>query len=334
MHIAVFIDRQTSTPLTWAFGAVVASGVWQNARMIEYRAGFDADVTFANGGGLQVQGFRLDIPGRTVNDYELAALFVRHLGLLMVDRVSLRNVEIFEEPHKGSRGGPSDAPNVAAPARLVELNHVIEAGMTTFPGLPGPEIKPYLTREESRSHYAPGTEFTIDWIRILSNTGTYVDSPFHRYEGGADLADLPLSSFADLPIVVVRVTGAAERGVGSLALAPLDVAGAAVLLHTGWDRHFGTDAYGVDAPYLTREAAEYLVAAGARLVGIDSVNIDEMAPSGQRPCHSILLDAGIPILEHLTGLDQLPITGARLHAAPLRIRNFGTIAVRAYALVP
>jgi kynurenine formamidase len=233
---------------------------------------------------------------------------------------------------------------VGAPSRLVELNHLIEAGMTTYPGLPGPEISPYLSREASRSHYAPGTEFTIDWIKILGNTGTYVDSPFHRYEGGADLAGMPLSSFADLPIVVARIAGAAERGIGPLTLAPLDVAGAAVLLHTGWDRHFRTEAYGAGAPFLTREGAEYLVSSGARLVGIDSLNIDDTesarrhagraAGEGERPCHSVLLAAGIPILEHLTGLEQLPISGARLHAAPLRIRDFGTVAVRAYAIVP
>jgi kynurenine formamidase len=122
--------------------------------------------------------------------------------------------------------------------------------------------------------------------------------------------------------------------VGPLAFVPLDVAGAAVLVHTGWDRHFGTEAYGNDAPYLTREAAEYLVAAGARLVGIDSVNIDEVPGEGERPCHTLLLGAQIPVLEHLTGLDQLPVTGAILHAAPLRIRDFGTVAVRAYAVVP
>jgi arylformamidase len=307
--------------------------------MIEYRASFDAEVTFGNGGGLQAQGFRLDIPGETISDGELAALFVRHLGLLMVAEARVSNVEIVAEPHKGSRGGPSaDAP-AGSEYRMVELNHVIVDGMTTYPGLPGPQITPYLTRAESRSRYAPGTEFTIDRITMVSNTGTYVDSPFHRYEGGVDLAGMPLSSFANLPIVVVRVTGATERGVGPLAFTPLDVAGAAVLVHTGWDRHFGTEAYGVDAPFVTREAAEHLIAAGARLVGIDSinidsVNIDDVPGDGERPCHSLLLGAQIPVLEHLTGLDQLPATGAVLHAAPLRIRDFGSVAVRAYALVP
>ncbi|NUT35065.1 MAG: cyclase family protein [Hamadaea sp.] len=302
--------------------------------MIEYRARFDAEVGFANGGGLQAQDFRLDIPAETIGDQDLAALFVKHLGLLMVAEVRLTGIEIFAEPHKGSRGGPAETAASSGTTRLVELNHVIVEGMTTYPGLPGPEISPFLTREDSQAQYAPGTEFTIDRISLVSNTGTYVDSPFHRFPDGADLAGLPLSSFADLPIVVARVTGAAERGVGAHAFAALDVAGAAVLVHTGWDRHFGTPAYGVDAPHLTAEAAQYLVNAGARLVGIDSLNIDDAVPHGERPCHSALLAAGIPIIEHMTGLDQLPITGARLHAAPLRIRGFGTIPTRAYAVVP
>jgi arylformamidase len=307
--------------------------VLDNPEMIEYRATFDAEVRFANEGGLQAQGFRLDIPGESISDGELAALFIRHLGLLMVAEARVTNVDIVIEPHRGCRGGPSATAPGGRATRLVELNHVLVEGMTTYPGLPGPEITPHLTREQSRSRYAPGTEFTIDRITMLSNTGTYVDSPFHRYEHGVDLAGLPLSSCADLPIVVVRVSGATERGVGPLAFAPVDVAGAAVLVHTGWDRHFGTEAYGVGAPFVTREAAEHLVAAGARLVGIDSVNIDEL-PGGERPCHSLLLGAQIPVLEHLTGLDQLPVTGAVLHAAPLRIRNFGSVAVRAYAVVP
>jgi kynurenine formamidase len=325
-------DRQPG-PLTRG-ERIPAPIVRHNSLMIEYRATFDADVTFANGGGLQARGFRLDIPGRTIGEGELAALFVRHLGLLMVGEARVSNVEVVAEPHKGSRGGPSADPVGGASTRLVELNHIIVAGLRTFPGLPGPEITPHLTREESRSRYAPGTEFAIDRITMVGNTGTYVDSPFHRYDDGADLADLPLDAVANLPIVVVRVTGAAERGVGPLAFAPFDVAGAAVLVHTGWDRHFGTDAYGVDAPFVTREAAEHLIAAGARLVGIDSVNIDEMPGGGERPCHSLLLGARIPVLEHLTGLDQVPVTGAVLHAAPLRIRQFGTIPVRAYAAVP
>ncbi|WP_117208166.1 cyclase family protein [Allorhizocola rhizosphaerae] len=218
-------------------------------------------------------------------------------------------------------------------SRLVDLSHVIEAGMTTYPGLPGPEITPHLTRVDSRRVYAEGTEFTIDRISMLGNTGTYVDSPFHRYDGGVDLAGLPLESLADLPTVVVHSTDPAERAITAHTLAHYDVAGKAVLLHTGWDRHWRTEAYGVGAPYLTEDGARHLADEGARLVGIDSVNIDS-TDGKQRPAHSILLAGGIPILEHLTNLAALPEHGARLHAVPAPIRAFGTFPVRAYAVVP
>lgn len=301
--------------------------------MTEYRAVFDAEVTFLNGGGLQMQGFRLDLPAADATDDQLADLLIGHLGLLMVDRVRIIGFQVVAEAHKGSRGVPVSGTPTAR-ARLVELNHVIAAGITTYPGLPGPEITPHLTREASRSHYAPGVEFAIDRISMVGNTGTYLDSPYHRYPDGADLAALPLAAVADLPAVVVRLADSGERGIGPQALATLDLAGAAVLLHTGWDRHWSTKAYGDPAPFLTEPAAKLIVDGGARLVGIDSVNIDDTHSGGQRPAHSILLDAGIPVLEHLTGLADLPVTGARLHAAPPRVRDFGTFPVRAYAVVP
>jgi arylformamidase len=308
----------------------------QHGHMTEYRAVFDAEVTFANGGGLQAQGFQLDVPAQEVGEAELSDLFVRHLGLLMVDRVRLRDVRVVAAAHKGSRGGPASADGAAnaGASRLVELSHVIEAGMVTYPGLPGPEIAPHLSYDQSRERYAPGTEFTIERITMVGNTGTYVDSPHHRYRHGADLADLPLESLADLPVVVIRAEDAGERGIGPGGLRALDVAGHAVLLHTGWDRHWRTDAYGRGAPYLTEAGARLLVERGARLVGIDSVNIDDTESGGERPAHSILLDAGIPVLEHLTGLSRVPVHGARLHAVPPRVRDFGTFPVRAYAVVP
>jgi kynurenine formamidase len=300
--------------------------------MTEYRAIVDAEVTFLNGGGLQTQGFRLDLPAAEVTDERLADLLVSHLGLLMVDRVRIVRSAVVAEAHKGSRVPAGGTPT--ATSRLVELNHVVTAGMTTYPGLPGPEITAHLTREQSRSHYAPGVEFAIDRISMVGNTGTYLDSPYHRYPDGADLAALPLEAVADLPTVVVRLDDSGERGIGPRALAAFDPAGAAVLLHTGWDRHWGTEAYGQPAPFLTEAAAKLLAGAGARLVGIDSVNIDDMFGGGHRPAHSILLEAGIPVLEHLTRLADLPVTGARLHAAPPRVRDFGTFPVRAYAVVP
>jgi kynurenine formamidase len=212
----------------------------------------------------------------------------------------------------------------------VELSHAIEAGMTTYPGLPGPEIISYLTREQSRQRYAEGVEFAIDRITMVGNTGTYVDSPFHRYADGPDLASVPLGSVADLPIVVIEVGG--TRAVGSDAFAHADTRDKAVLFHTGWDRHWRTEAYGTDAPYLTGEAAQALVHSGVKLVGIDSLNIDD-ARDPQRPVHSILLRHGVPVLEHLTNLAQLPATGARLHAVPPRIVGFSSFPVRAYAVV-
>jgi arylformamidase len=164
---------------------------------------------------------------------------------------------------------------------------------------------------------------------MLGNTGTYLDSPYHRYADGVDLADLPLAALADLPAVVVRLADSGRRGVDVGALAALAVAGHAVLLHTGWDRHWGTDRYDQDAPYLTGGGARSLADRGARLVGIDSVNID-----GERPAHSLLLAAGIPVVEHLTGLDQVPATGARFTATPPRLRGVGSFPVRAFASVP
>jgi arylformamidase len=307
----------------------------------EYRAEFDATVTFANGGGLRAEGFRVDVPGPYTGEDEVAALFIASLSLLLVGRVELRGLRIFREPHKGTRGGPSDAGRMAPGEergwRWVELSHVITAGMTTYPGLPAPEVAPYLTREASRDVYAAGTEFAIDRVTMVGNTGTYLDSPLHRFAGGVDLAGLPLSSLADLAAVVLRTVGGTatrSRAVDVGALAALDVADRAVLLHTGGDRHWGTPDYKRDAPYLTEAGAAWLVEHHARLVGIDAANIDDIVSGGPRPAHSVLLAAGIPIVEHLTGLDQLPPTGARFTAAPPRFADFGSFPVRAYAAVP
>jgi kynurenine formamidase len=303
--------------------------------MTEYRASFDASVSFANGGGLAVHGFRVDLPDPGIGEAGIADLFVASLGLLMTESVELANVEIIAEPHKGTRGGPSDRAAVPPSRRgpLVELSHVIRAGMITYPGLPGPEITPHLTREASRGRYSPGTEFAIDRISLVGNTGTYLDSPYHRYAGGADLAAVPLERTADLPTVVVRVTGTRQRGIDVGALAALDVRGVAVLLHTGDDARFGSPAYAEGAHFLTEAGAAWLAGQEPALVGIDSVNIDNAA-DGRRPAHSLLLAAGIPVVEHLTGLGQLPPAGSWFTAAPLRVEGFGTIPVRAFARLP
>jgi len=298
--------------------------------VLQYRAEFDATVVFAAGGRLHAQGFRIDVPHADPSTAEISALFVAACRLPRPDRVELANVRVFAEPHAGTPAGP------AGPARRrwVELSHVISAGLITLPDLPAPEITPYLTREASRERYAPGTEFAIDRITMVGNTGTYLDSPFHRWPEGADLAGLPLERLADLPAVVVRTAGSGVREVGVDALAGMRVAGHAVLLHTGGDRHWATPEYAVDAPYLSRAGAQWLVDHGAALVGIDAINIDDMTPAGERPAHTLLLAAGIPIVEHLTGLAELPPTGARFTAAPPRVSAFGTFPVRAYASVP
>ncbi len=205
--------------------------------------------------------------------------------------------------------------------------------MVTYPGLPGPAITPYLTREASRSQYAPGTEFAIDRLTMVGNTGTYLDAPYHRFPDGPDLAAIPLDRTAGLPAVVIRVTGISQRQVGVGALAALDVRGKAVLLHTGDDARFGTPKYAEDAHFLTRDGAAWLAGHEPALVGIDAVNIDDTADR-ERPAHTLLLAAGIPVVEHLTGLEQLPPAGATFTAVPLPVQGMGTIPVRAFARLP
>lgn len=300
----------------------------------QFRAEFDARVEFANGGHLEVTGFRVDVPGPDVTEAEVGALFVASLGLLLSERVDLRGLRVFPEAHKGTRGGPSadGSADGSATGQLVDLSHVIKPGMITYPGLPGPEITPHFTRAQTRATYAGGAEFAIDRISMVGNTGTYLDTPFHRYPDGHDLSGLPLTRVADLPTVVVRTAGSGVRGVDVGSVAPFDVSGKAVLLHTGGDRDFGTPAYAENAPFLTEAAARWLVEREAGLVGIDSVNIDDVEDR-TRPAHTILLAAGIPIVEHLTGLDQLPVHGARFSAVPPKFAEFGTFPVRAFAVV-
>ena len=179
----------------------------------EYRAQFDAIVTFSNGGGLRADGFRVDVPGPEVTEQEVGDLFIASLNLLMVGSVELANLSVFAEPHKGTRGGPADVPVAAeaGPGRIIDLTHPITDGMITYPGLPGPEIGPFQTREQSRLLYTPGTEFQIDTIALVGNTGTYLDSPFHRYPDGTDLAGLDLESCGGQPAGQARPPGAGAR---------------------------------------------------------------------------------------------------------------------------
>ncbi len=216
--------------------------------------------------------------------------------------------------------------------RIIELSHPIESGMTTYPGLPAPVVSDHWSRESTRGKYAPGTTFHIARVEMVGNTGTYLDAPFHRYAEGADIASLPLAKVADLPGLAIDASHRTGRAVDVDLFVGRPVRDRAVLVRTGWDRHWRTPRYGQDHPFLTRAAAELLAREGAVLVGIDSVNIDD-AGDAARPAHTLLLAAGIPILEHLTGLDRLPAQGFRLHAAPAPVAGMGSFPVRAYALV-
>ena len=216
--------------------------------------------------------------------------------------------------------------------RVVDLSHEIHAGLFTHPGLPGPVTAAFKSRDEYRAAY--GTEFQVDRVELVGNTGTYVDSPFHRFPDGGDLASIPLEAAVDLAVLVVD---AHERAVDepllAAALGGEDLAGSAVLLRTGGDAAWGREEYAHDAPFLTAAGAAWLAARRPALVGIDSVNIDDLADNS-RPAHTTLLGAGVLICEHLTGLAALPARGARLHAAPAKWRGVGTWPVRAYAIVP
>ena len=296
--------------------------------MAEYRAHFDARIEFANGGGLTAEAFRLDLPSPDLDEAAIGRLLVQHLGLALVGSVTLTDLAIVEEPHRGTRG--IETAPAGTGRRVIDLSHRIHAGLVTYPGLPAPTITSHLTREDSRQKYAPGTEFAMDIITMIGNTGTYLDSPFHRYGDGADLAGLDLATLVDLPAEVLHLTDIG-RAVGPEVFYDRDLRGTAVLLHTGWDAHFGTPAYASGAPFLTAAGTEYLVEQGVVLVGIDSLNIDDTESGGERPAHTGLLAAGIHVVEHLTNLGELPPHGARFTAAPPAVEGFGTFPVRAFA---
>ena len=215
---------------------------------------------------------------------------------------------------------------------FIDLSHTIEDGMITYKGLPAPLICDYWSREYSRQFYAAGTEFQIGKIEMVANTGTYLDSPFHRFADGKDLSELPLDSLARLDGLAVRVPWQAGRSIQRAAFADLDLRGVAVLVHTGWDVHWRTDQYFEGHPFLTEDSAQYLIDQGAALVGIDSLNIDDTA-DGRRPVHTLLLSAEIPIVEHLRGLEQLPNHGFRFFAVPVKVKGFGSFPVRAFAVL-
>ncbi len=296
------------------------------------RVAFDFAVQFSNGGGLQGQGFRLDIDVDTISDDDLAAYLISDLRLLMVGKIDILNKQIIEEQHKRKSGRENAAGLLPPDVGLVDLSHTIENGMVTYKGLPAPIVCDHISHLQSRANYAPGTEFQIGRIDMVANTGTYIDTPYHRYPGGTDLSTTPLPNMAHIPGVVVRATGIERRAIDWTNFAAIDVSRRAVLVNTGWDRHWRKDQYFEGHPFLTKAAAEYLRDQGAALVGIDSLNIDDTSDR-TRPVHSILLATGIPIVEHLTNLSALPIDGFIFSAAPPKIVAMGTFPIRAHAIL-
>ena len=215
--------------------------------------------------------------------------------------------------------------------RFIDLSHVIEEGMITYNGLPGPVISDHLSRDTSAAHYADGTRFQIGKIEMVANTGTYIDAPFHRYSEAADLSEFKLTSIANLDGLVLYADPK-TRAIHQDLFKNHDLNGKAVLVHTGWDQHWRTDQYFENHPFLTREAADYLSASQAALVGTDSLNIDD-TQDGTRPAHTILLGANIPIVEHLCNLDALPASGFKFFAVPAPVKGMGSFPVRAFAMV-
>ncbi|WP_312992900.1 cyclase family protein [Chryseobacterium flavum] len=294
---------------------------------MDKRVKFDFEVYFTNGGSLKGEDFRLDIAGNDITDQELADYIIEDLRLLMAGKVNILNKEIFSETHKRK---PAHKPS--SEEQLIDLSHTIEEGLITYKGLPAPHICDFLSREDSRQFYEEGTEFQIGKIEMVSNTGTYIDCPFHRFENGKDLADTGLEKFAELEAVVIRVPFPETLEITEEHLKNREIRNKAVLIHTEWDRHWNTEAYYENHPYLTKSAAEYLKDCQVKLVGIDSHNID-YTEGKNRPVHTILLGAEILIVEHLCNLDKLPDDHFTFTAAPPKFKGVGTFPVRAFASI-
>ena len=289
---------------------------------MDKRVVFDFEIEFTNGGGIQGQDFRLDIEGEEIADKELADYIVKDLQLLMVGKVNILNKHYISEKHKRK---PINAP---VDEKLIDLSHTIFDGLVTYKGLPAPIVCDYLSRENSRKIYEEGAEFQIGKIEMITNTGTYIDCPFHRYEHGKDLSEIGLERFADLDAITIEAVNVQEVGVEFFT--EKEIRNKAVIIHTGWSKHWNTELYFENHPFVTREAAEYLRDCEVKLVGIDSHNIDDTRGKS-RPVHTILLGAEILILEHLCNLDQLPESNYQLSAVPPKFKGVGTFPVRAFA---
>lgn len=291
---------------------------------MDKRVIFDFEIEFTNGGGIQGQDFRLDIESDTISDKELADYIVDDLRLLMVGKVNILNKFYIDEKHKRK------TETVISSPKLIDLSHVIFDGLITYKGLPAPIICDYLSREKSRGNYEEGTEFQIGKIEMVTNTGTYIDCPFHRFEHGKDLSEVELESFANLEAVTVHVPETLE--IGSEYFKNLEIRNKAVLVRTDWSKHWNTEQYFENHPFLTQEAAEYLRNCGVKLVGIDSHNIDDTRGKN-RPVHTTLLGSEILIVEHLCNLDKLPAENYRFSAVPPKFKGAGTFPVRAFATI-
>lgn len=289
---------------------------------MEYRVVFDFEITFTNGGGIQGQNFRLDIEGTEILDTFLADYIVKDLRLLMVGNVTILNKKYVQEPHKRLTTDP------LTEGTLIDLSHVIFDGLITYKGLPAPIICDFLSRKNAVGKYEEGTTFQIGKIEMVSNTGTYIDFPFHRFEDGKDLSETSLEAFANLKAVTIDATNTIE--IGKDLFENKEIRGKAVIVHTGWSKHWNTDTYFENHPYINREAAEYLRDCEVKLVGIDSHNIDDTR-GNSRPVHTILLGSDILIVEHLCNLDQLPGDGYLFSAVPPKFKGVGTFPVRAFA---
>ena len=292
---------------------------------MDKRVKFDFEIEFTNGGGIQGQDFRLDIDGDSVSDKDLADYIVKDMQLLMVGEVRILNKEIFTEKHKRQ---PINKPS--SRSSFVDLSHTIEDGLVTYKGLPAPIICDYLSREKSREVYETGTEFQIAKIEMVSNTGTYIDCPFHRYEHGKDLSQVTIEAFADINGIVIRADHRKALAIDATFFKEKEIRGMAILVHTGWEVHWNTAEYFQNHPYLTEDAALYLRKCGVKLVGIDSLNIDNTQEKS-RPVHSTLLASDILIVEHLCNLGNLPDEGFTFSALPPKFKGVGTFPVRAMA---
>jgi kynurenine formamidase len=291
---------------------------------MEKRVKFDFEVFFTNGGSVKGEDFRLDINGDDISDKALADYIIQDMRLLMAGKTVISNKVIFEEAHKRKAGTAAERPI------YIDLSHTIENGLITYKGLPAPIICDYLSREDSKKFYDEGTSFQIGKIEMVTNTGTYIDCPFHRYEHGKDLSEVSIDSFADLEGIVIHVPHSDTLAITADHLRGREIRKRAILIHTGWDTHWNTERYYDNHPFLTQDAAEYLRDCQVKLVGIDSHNIDDTRGKN-RPVHTILLGDEILIVEHLCNLSMLPNEGFTFSAIPPKFKGAGTFPVRAMA---